>query len=85
MQFPQVNLNGTSRTDLQEQAFNCLKAIENAIEILQRNAPHGRDYQTLDSNAYATARKEHYLRLYELETIKKEYENLIKHLTKEGN
>lgn len=57
MQLPQINLNGSNGMDLALQYNEACAALEKAITLM--NAPlHGRDYQTLPPEAFATARQE---------------------------
>jgi hypothetical protein len=54
---PIVNLNGTSRESLIQQAFDVSGAAEALIQALGRAAPHGRDYQTVGNKAYERDRE----------------------------
>lgn len=63
MQFPQVNINGTSRGALIQQLTDAYSALTDAISALSAMSPHGRDYQTLPDGSWLTARKEHDARI----------------------
>lgn len=43
---PNINLNGSSRQELQRQFIDISLAIRDARMKLQESMPHGRDYQT---------------------------------------
>jgi hypothetical protein len=68
---PVVNLNGTHVDDLIEQTQMAAFAIRTAINALQLAAPHGRDYQTLESaeGTYCAAREQHVGWVNQLEDI----------------
>lgn len=72
LSFPIVNLNGTSREELQKQCRQAWEALQNACEMVQEMSPHGRDYQTVDFHRYALARQQHLDRLRSLEQVKSE-------------
>lgn len=54
---PIVNLNGTDRKDLIQQAFDVSAKAEELLQALGRAAPHGRDYQTVGNKAYQRDRE----------------------------
>lgn len=82
LSFPVVNLNGTSRKELQEQCRNAWTAIQDALEAMAKMVPHGRDYQTVSFEHYCLARDQHVARCRSLEQVKDEimeiYESLVK-------
>lgn len=79
MQLPQVNLNGTSRDELAMQYRNVYSAVDVALDLLCRFAPHGRDYQTVPG-AYEIARREHDARVEKLASVKAEIEAIAIHV-----
>jgi len=76
MQFPQLNMNGTSGSELLDQLKGALTAIRAAREAVAKTIPHGRDYQTLNVEAYSTARDEHYARCRALAAVQQDLEEL---------
>ena len=72
MMFPRVHLNGTSKHELLEQMLAAVHAVRNALKIVQRAAPHARDYYVISDEAYAVARTEYEVRLSKLIEIKNE-------------
>lgn len=80
VQFPQVNLNGTSKDALLEQYRRSYRAINAAIESLCEGAPHGRDYQTLPPGAVQLAIAEHRIRVAKLESVRAEIEAIALHI-----
>jgi hypothetical protein len=50
-----VNINGTSRDELQKQASQLFTACSQMAAALRDAYPHGRDYQTCDLPAAARA------------------------------
>jgi|TARA_R110000803_G_scaffold45109_3_gene95178 hypothetical protein len=69
IQFPQININGQDGMTLLRQYDTAISAVVTAIEALQAIDVHQRDYQTLDSDAYYRARKQHRERLWALQAI----------------
>ena len=80
IQLPLVNLNGTSREELQRLYHDAYAAIENAMSKVNAAAPHGRDYQTVPG-AYQVARAEHIARLNRLSDIRDEYRVILESLS----
>jgi hypothetical protein len=72
MQFPQINLNGTASSVLLRQNLDAMESVNQALKHLGDAAPHGRDYQTLDSQAYPAAHLEHVARRARLEAVRDE-------------
>lgn len=66
---PQVNNNGTSRGELISQRQLTRAAIRTAIGFLREQAPHGRDFQTVERERYHEARALYYDRLVNLQKI----------------
>lgn len=54
---PNVNINGTSHSELVEQVRNVREALRSAREAMAKATPHGRDYY--DSKDSIKARVEH--------------------------
>jgi hypothetical protein len=44
MEFPHLNMNGTSKDELISQYTGAIAAMNIAIDMLQLTNPHGRDY-----------------------------------------
>lgn len=72
MQFPQININGTSGTELLEQIEEARVKVQEAREAVGEAVPNGRDYQTLPLEAYSQARVEHRARLQALSQVENE-------------
>lgn len=80
--LPSIHMNGTSKEALEKQYIKCWRAVNNAIETLQQNPPHCRDYyvQNTEDNlyeAYQPAREQHNSWGDKLRVVKKELEELI--------
>jgi hypothetical protein len=84
MQFPIVNLNGTSAFELLEQHLVVKRHLTHAIAALQEACPHGRDYQTLGDykalQALHIALDEHSNRLLRLRQVLVEIETIAEHV-----
>jgi hypothetical protein len=76
MQFPTLNLNGSTAVDLFEQLNPAIAALREAERAVQRAMPHGRDYQTSGFESYNVAREEHVGRLQMLYRIRVELEEI---------
>ena len=76
MMLPTIHMNGTSARALLEGYCNAISAIYDALDVLARAAPNGRDYYPQGPDACATADREHDARkraligvLHELQTL----------------
>ncbi len=79
--IPTVHLNGTSRNELLEQVRNAYTALQDAINVMCKAAPHGRDYYPQTSDApYELARTQHYNRITKIEEVMKEYLQMYKEI-----
>jgi hypothetical protein len=54
-----VNLNGDTRETLMKQMVDCSNALGEALSVLAQNGPHGRNYQTACTTAFADDRSDH--------------------------
>jgi hypothetical protein len=69
---PQININGTSRGELQMQCREVYDALIEAQKALMRMTPHGRDYQTIGFETYELARSQHLDRVRSIEHLLEE-------------
>jgi hypothetical protein len=76
MLTPTIHLNGTSRGDLHADYMNALIAVEEAIKMVRKTAPHGRDYYPQGNSVIIEAQGEHSARVRHLEAVKRELEEL---------
>jgi len=74
---PTIHLNGTSRESLVTGYRNAYDAIDAAIDMVAKTAPHGRDYYVQSDNAVIVAIAQHQSRLQTLEGLRKELETII--------
>lgn len=58
LELPIVNLNGTSKLELEKQYREAVLSCDELLDALAGMNPHGRDYQIGDSD-YTVARKQH--------------------------
>jgi hypothetical protein len=72
-------MNGTSAKELYLQYFAAHNAIEDAITVLAKTAPHGRDYYPQGDMAINLANAEHQIRMTRLKNILTELEELALH------
>lgn len=82
MQLPQININGTERSDLLEDLIAAKRALEHAISALNGCSPHGRDYQTVADGgvAFYAAQREHVERVVKVRQVLAEIETLAEHV-----
>jgi len=84
MQLPQININGTAKSDLLEQQVEAMEAIRAAVEAVQASCPNGRDYTPQGSPAaqaaFQRAISEHCDRITRLQAVLKEIETIAEHL-----
>lgn len=74
---PTVHLNGTSRDELKRQYLDAYRAVDAAIDAVQRACPNGRDYYVQPVGAFQTAQGEHQRRLERLEGVKRELSLIV--------
>jgi hypothetical protein len=84
MQFPRVNLNGTTADSLAGQYHACTVALTAAMAAMLHACPHGRDYQTLPAGAHLNAMNEHQERLERLHAIRADMENMLQSVLDQG-
>jgi hypothetical protein len=70
IQCPRININGQDGAVLLRQYNEAYKAIIAARDAICAIDIHGRDYHTLDCEAYGRARDEHHGRIRALAGIK---------------
>lgn len=80
---PQININGSSKSDLIQPRLKAMDHLMDAIEALQRATPNGRDYP---GNAVACTadREEHYDRLAKLRALREEIMAEAVHIKEQG-
>lgn len=77
IEIPVVHLNGTSVNALIEQYIDVGQAISAAIEALESNGPHSRDYYVRGPEAWKRASDQHTLCVNKLCQVKQEIEAMI--------
>ncbi len=70
---PTVNINGSSKKDLQSQQKTAYIALSDALEAMLKAAPHSRDFQTAPEGAFETARAQHDARLAVVGRLQADY------------
>jgi hypothetical protein len=82
---PFVNINGNSRENLVDQAFEVSAKAESLLQALGRASPHGRDYQTRGSDEdYKHDRKLWEMRVTYVRALYDEYRGIGERLYLEG-
>lgn len=83
MHLPQININGTARSDLLELYLDAKRALDHAVTALHAAEPHGRDYQTYPGGGaqilYA-AQREHADRILKVRKVLAEIETIAEHI-----
>lgn len=73
LHIPQINMNGTGVSSLQEELQDAHAAVTKAIAAVSRITIHGRDWQTVSNpDEFMFARTEQRDRLMDLEEVKAE-------------
>lgn len=82
MHLPQININGTERSDLLELYLDAKIALERAITALGAAEPHGRDYQTYPDHqsVFYAAQREHVARVLKVRQVLAEIETIAEHI-----
>lgn len=80
MQLPQININGTERSDLLEGYMTARRLLQHAAEALSAASPHGRDYQTCPAGSFYVAQQEHADRIVKVRQVIAEIETIAEHL-----
>jgi hypothetical protein len=78
--YPTVHLNGTSQKDLLGQYCEMAYSLGKALDKMQENGPHGRDYYPQGDSALYKAQDEHRDRCNRLLKIKQEIEDIMYHI-----
>ena len=78
---PSIHLNGTSRSELVMQIYNAVRALENAGNMLQKAAPHSRDYYVQNIGNFSKAQQQHLSRMLRLGSIQTELMEIWEKLT----
>lgn len=73
---PTVHLNGSGKKNLTENLKECWAAVDNAINVLRVNGPHGRDYYVQPEGALEEAIAQHRARMKKLEEVQAELEEI---------
>jgi hypothetical protein len=76
MQLPTIHLNGSSQISMVESLCMTSAALETALMALKQTAPNNRDYYPQGREAYETALQEHISRMYRLNSLKNEVDEL---------
>ena len=79
MTTPQVNMNGTSKAELQREVHEAYQALNDAKRILGNMTVHGRDFQTCPDYAtrFEAYRREQAARLERVEEVMQELRDLF--------
>jgi len=80
MMVPTVHLNGTASEDLIEQLCDVSRALAEAIAVMQKAAPNGRDYYPQGPEAIKKALAEHAARLEMVDAVQREIEMLAERI-----
>ena len=70
---PIVNNNGSSKDNLLEDYLAIKAALDEALHIMARGTPNGRDYQTVDPGIASAAREAHSERMKIIKDMRDEF------------
>lgn len=79
MTTPTIHLNGDSAETLVKGYTEAYRAVQAAIDALQKTAPNGRNYYPQGAQALDKAQIEHYMRVNRLEEMANELLGLAHH------
>lgn len=82
--FPSIHLNGTSQGQLLAQYMRAHSAVLKAIEAVQQNGPHPRDYYVQGNDAWRQAEREHVERMQKLKNVEQEIYAIMLHIDRGG-
>lgn len=77
VKIPTVHMNGTSYQDLFDQAMDARSSLKNALDLMRRMTPDGRDYYVQGDGATEQARKDHARRTNAVSTVIDEIEEIL--------
>jgi hypothetical protein len=77
IKIPTVHMNGTSYQDLFDQAMDARSALKNALDLMRRMTPNGRDYYVQGDGATEQARDEHSARIQSVASVVDEIEHVL--------
>ena len=73
-------MNGSSGASLRDDYLEARNAVEDAIGSMQKYAhPNGRDYYPQSTEAFESARSEHFDRMKRLQSVSQELLELAEH------
>lgn len=83
MIYPTIHLNGTSKDGLRDRLVEAAESVRDAIRAVKQTEPHSRDYYVkIDDGValYRQATLEHSSRLWRLNEVLRELEDLAQHI-----
>lgn len=78
--IPIIHLNGTSKKDLVDQYENAIQALEEALQVVLKSAPNGRDYYPLGEGAYGIAFNQHVTRIGKINSVISELSSIVEQI-----
>jgi hypothetical protein len=82
--YPTIHLNGTGRERLLDTYRQMGNALRMAINVIEQNGPHGRDYYIQGADAIRKAQQEHKVRLEKLESVLSELKAIAINISEQG-
>mgnify|MGYP001616820653 CR=1 FL=1 len=76
MKTPSIHLNGTSGDELLTQVCDVVHGLNQALDLMAKAAPHGRDYYVQGDDVFSQARREFDDRVKRIRSVLKEYEEI---------
>ena len=77
---PTIHNNGTARQALLDRVLDAARALEEAIVVMARATPNGRDYYPQGSGAIEAAVEEHATRIAKIGEVLDEMRELSMHI-----
>jgi len=77
MRIPTVHMNGDTKATLVSDNVAAHNAIDNAIDIVAKAAPNGRNFYPQGDGAINEAIAQHFKRIEGLKAVRQEFETII--------
>jgi hypothetical protein len=80
MIFPTIHMNGTSRESLSKDYMEAYIAIRDAMDVLAKAGPNGRDYYPQGPEAIVRAQEHHRDQMMRLNSVAEELIGIVEHV-----
>lgn len=85
MMVPTIHSNGTGKTALEQEVYDALEYLQDAIRMVARMTVNGRDYYPQGAGALEAADREHAARLAKLREVEAELSSYVEAIAEGGH